>query len=123
MIVLDVSKSMLAADVAPSRLHESLRQLREALKPSVDESVGIVVFAGDSLLACPLTVDAGAVVAALELLESPPISGGTSLASGLSRASSALPESSGASQTIILVSDGEETQPGNIGDLSGLQTR
>jgi Ca-activated chloride channel family protein len=109
VVVLDVSRSMLATDVMPTRLSEAVKQLRDALNMVVDERIGVVLFAESAMLACPLTVDADAIDAALRSAMPPPLRGGSSLAAGLMRALQALPESSGRAQAIILVSDGETT--------------
>jgi Ca-activated chloride channel family protein len=57
VFALDVSQSMLAEDVAPSRLAVAKQAVRDALKTFSHERVGLVVYAGSATILCPLTYD------------------------------------------------------------------
>lgn len=57
VFALDVSQSILAEDVAPSRLEVSKQAVRDALKTFSNERVGLVVYAGSATILCPLTYD------------------------------------------------------------------
>ena len=57
LVVFDVSRSMLAEDVAPSRLEHGKWLLRELIKKNPQTAFGIVPFAGKAYLACPVTGD------------------------------------------------------------------
>ena len=59
MIVLDVSRSMQAEDVKPSRLARAKYQIRGLLDLLRGDRVGLVVFAGQAFVQCPLTTDYG----------------------------------------------------------------
>lgn len=61
MVLMDVSKSMLATDVKPNRLERAKRKLRDLLRLAQGDRVGIIVFAGEAFVLCPLTNDYGAV--------------------------------------------------------------
>ena len=61
MIALDVSLSMQAADVAPSRLERAKNEIKKLLDELRGDRVGLVIFAGDAFIQCPLTTDYGAV--------------------------------------------------------------
>ena len=61
MLVLDVSRSMQAEDVKPSRLARAKYQIRGLLDLLRGDRVGLVVFAGQAFVQCPLTTDYGAV--------------------------------------------------------------
>ena len=57
VFALDVSQSMLAVDVAPSRLETAKQAIRDALRTFKNERVGLVVYAGSATILCPLTYD------------------------------------------------------------------
>lgn len=57
VFVLDVSRSMLAEDAYPSRLEAAKQGIRDCLDGFRGEQVGLVVYAGSSSIACPLTAD------------------------------------------------------------------
>ena len=57
VFALDVSQSMLAEDVSPSRLEVSKQAVRDALHAFQSERVGLVVYAGSATILCPLTYD------------------------------------------------------------------
>ena len=57
MIALDVSKSMLAEDVAPNRLERAKAEIRDLLPYLEGDQVGLIVFAGRASVLCPLTPD------------------------------------------------------------------
>ena len=62
IVALDVSQSMLAADLAPSRLRRAQLFLDELLESLSGERVGLVLFAGEAYLQTPITNDYGAVL-------------------------------------------------------------
>lgn len=57
MVLLDVSKSMLAADVKPNRLEYSKMMLSKLFDKMQDDKVGLIVFAGDAFIQLPITSD------------------------------------------------------------------
>ena len=57
MVLFDVSKSMLATDIAPSRLAHAKYILRELVKGDPQDRFGLVAFAGTAYTVCPLTSD------------------------------------------------------------------
>lgn len=61
IFALDVSLSMQARDVAPNRLDRAKNELKKLLDDLRGDRVGLVVFAGDAFIQCPLTTDYGAV--------------------------------------------------------------
>lgn len=61
MIVLDVSKSMLSQDILPNRLTAAKRALFNWISNRQGDRVGLVIFAGESLVQVPLTMDLNAV--------------------------------------------------------------
>jgi len=69
IIALDVSNSMLAEDVPPNRLQRARHEINKLLDVLTSDRVGLVFFAGDAFLQCPLTMDYSAVRMFLELAD------------------------------------------------------
>jgi Ca-activated chloride channel family protein len=69
VIAIDVSNSMLARDIAPSRLAKAKREVATFLEKLDGDRVALVAFAGDAYLQCPLTVDYGAARMFLDVLD------------------------------------------------------
>ena len=61
IIALDVSLSMTAEDVVPNRLERSKNEIKKLLDGLSGDRVGLVIFAGDAFIQCPLTTDYSAV--------------------------------------------------------------
>ena len=61
VIALDVSASMSAEDVAPNRLDRAKNEIKKLLDELRGDRVGLVIFAGDAFIQCPLTTDYSAV--------------------------------------------------------------
>ncbi len=113
VIALDVSASMLAEDVAPNRLDRAKNEIRKLLDELRGDRIGLVIFAGDAFLQCPLTTDYSAVrlfldVAGPEAIAVP----GTDFGAALDMAVQAfdIPAASPddeRSRALLFVSDGE----------------
>jgi len=116
MVALDVSRSMLASDVKPSRLERAKHQVAELLDQLDGDRVGLVVFAGHAFVQCPLTVDYGALQLFLDLADTQvaPVQG-TALGDAIGLAARSLPEGEVHGQAIILFTDGEN----HLGDAVG----
>ncbi|GAB4401535.1 MAG: hypothetical protein OHK0053_24340 [Microscillaceae bacterium] len=67
-LLVDVSQSMLACDVAPSRIEKIRFELKNLLSELDKDRVGLIAFAGNAFLPCPLTYDLGAVRLFLQTL-------------------------------------------------------
>ena len=110
VFALDVSKSMLAEDVAPSRLEQERVLARRLLRDLPGDRLGLVAFAGRAYTLAPLTIDHGALNLYVDALDPEIVSqGGSSLASALLQATD-LARGSGESagqRVVLLVSDGE----------------
>jgi Ca-activated chloride channel family protein len=107
--VIDVSKSMLARDVQPSRLERVKQDVRYFVDRVVeDDRIGLVAFAGTARLLCPLTLDRAAFDLFLDDLDPSIISrGGTDLDAALQEAVLAFGEEERNHKAIVLFSDGE----------------
>ena len=109
VMVMDVSRSMLAEDVAPSRLGFAVREARRLVHDIPGDRVGLIAFAGRSYILSPLTIDGGAIILQLDAL-SPDLAsqGGTSLAAALAQGGQLLGASTEISDRVLVVfTDGE----------------
>lgn len=108
MVVLDVSKSMLAEDVAPSRLARAKADLADMLGTRSKNRLGLIAFAGRAVVLCPLTPDDSFFRMALRGAGPASVGrGGTRIGDGLRQAVKALPPGS-TSRLILLITDGED---------------
>lgn len=109
MVVLDTSRSMMASDIKPSRLQQAKWGVRDLLRNLHGDRVGLVPFAGSSLLQCPLTIDYAAFAMTLDDIYSGIIPrGGTAIEQALRTAIAAFPADGAADRVILLVTDGED---------------
>lgn len=110
MFAIDVSKSMDATDMSPSRLLRAVLQISSFVGQVKTDRIGIIAFAGVASLECPLTDDYEALRIVLGGLSSNSISqSGTDIGSALQLAGDAFSAASGAN-SLILISDGEDLQ-------------
>jgi Ca-activated chloride channel family protein len=111
VVCLDVSRSMLARDVEPSRLERARREIRALAERAEGDRLGLVVFAGEARLLVPLTRD-GRSFAELAT-GADPLSvarGGTDLGAGLSAALAALEGRTGRHEAVLLLTDGDDLE-------------
>ena len=109
MICLDVSRSMLARDLTPSRLERAKTEIRELSQRARGERIALLLFAGDAQLVFPLTEDLSAVSELLEgAVEDSDLPGGSDLGRALERAMRALPTRPDRSGQILVLSDGAD---------------
>jgi Ca-activated chloride channel family protein len=110
-VALDVSKSMLAQDVRPSRLEQAKFAVRDLLKLAAGDRVGLIAFAGTTFISCPLTLDHAAVQLMLEDMtpDAIPVPG-TDIASVIKEAMRGFGRSADRNRALILITDGEATE-------------
>ena len=114
-IAFDISKSMLARDVQPSRLKAARAQLRELMDKLTGDRVALVPFAGIAFAQSPLTADQGAIRMYLDSLDPKQMPvGGTNLAMAIQEGIKLLTgeEDRGdqgvRSRVLLLITDGED---------------
>lgn len=108
MIVLDVSKSMLAEDVQPNRLARAKAEISEMVRQLPGHRVGLVAFAGRAALLCPLTPDHSFFNLVLRGVDTSSVSrGGTRIGEALRVATKGFPAGPGA-KLVVLITDGED---------------
>jgi hypothetical protein len=113
LLALDISRSMDAADVAPSRQAAARAWLARLVERASPRAAGLILFAGEPLLTCPLTSDLGALRLALDetVATQQAIPGGSVLGPAVARAVVAFGDGR-TRRTLIVVSDGEDTGSG-----------
>ena len=125
LVLFDVSKSMLSDDVKPSRMDHAKWLVREIVKKNPGDRFGLVAFAGESFLICPLTVDRASFIQLVDDLDTDTIPvGGTNVQLALEEAVNAFKGAQGTHKAVILVTDGDElTGRGAsvVGDLADAQ--
>lgn len=109
MIALDVSRSMLAADVHPNRLERAKTDLLDLLAELRGDRAGLLVFRGRANLLCPLTTDRAFLRQALDgvSIDSAP-RGETDLADAIQKSLDALESAYDQNNAILLITDGED---------------
>ena len=108
VLVVDLSLSMDARDVQPSRLERAKREISDLLDIAVGDRVGLVVFAGGPFVATPLTQDHRAVELQVQELSTALFqTQGSELGAAIRAASRLLSNDSKAGKGILILSDGE----------------
>lgn len=109
-VAMDTSASMLAEDVTPNRMAKAKRSLGLLISSLTGDRVGIIAFAGDAYLACPLTLDieaAGMFLETVDVGTAP--TPGTALGTAVRKAAGRFPKGSRAEKIVVLLTDGEDT--------------
>lgn len=109
MVALDISNSMLAEDVAPSRLDRAKQMLSKLIDKMQEDKIGLVVFAGDAYTQLPITCDYVSAKMFLSTISPNLIqTQGTAIGSAIHTAMRSFgSEQSEAGRAIILITDGE----------------
>jgi len=109
MIALDVSKSMLAQDIKPSRLERAKQVISTIIDNSPDDKIGMVIFAGRAYLQMPLTVDHEAAKMYLASASPDDVpTQGTVISDALKMCDAAFNPNEKTFKSVLLISDGED---------------
>ena len=110
-VLIDVSRSMLAQDVPPSRLGRAKADVAALVNRLEGERVGLIAFAGQAVVKCPLTVDYDAFRRSLDELDpnSAP-RGGTAIGDAIRKALEVFQARADRDQAILLITDGDDQQ-------------
>jgi Ca-activated chloride channel family protein len=110
-VLIDVSRSMLAQDVPPSRLGRARADVAALVNRLEGERVGLIAFAGQAVVKCPLTVDYDAFRRSLDELDpgSAP-RGGTAIGDAIRKALEVFQARGDRDQAILLITDGDDQQ-------------
>ncbi len=110
VIALDVSRSMLAADVFPSRLEAARIAIHEAIPAWTGQRIGLITFAGSASVRVPLTLDHGFVRYMLDRSDPADVDlGSTSLQAAFEKAvGTVLTDATGGRRDLVVFTDGED---------------
>ena len=119
VVALDVSRSMYAEDVAPSRLERAKIEVGRIVQRLDGDRIGLVAFAGDAFVQSPLTADYGAAMMFLNAMDPESMSTqGTDLARAIGVSVEALEETPPENRIVVVVTDGEDHEGGLAGALA-----
>ncbi len=113
MMALDISGTMLAEDLKPTRLEAAKDVATNFVLARPNDQIGLVVFAGESFTQCPLTTDHAVLVNLFKSVKFGMIEDGTAIGLGLANAVNRMKDSPTKSKVIILLTDGSN----NRGDI------
>jgi Ca-activated chloride channel homolog len=115
MICVDLSKSMDAFDIQPTRLEKIKYEMKKIISSFNSDRIGVIIFSSEAFMQCPLTYDQNALSLFIETMNSALVpGGGTDFGPPLKMALSKLtedtdgPSTQAKSKIIILISDGED---------------
>ena len=117
VMVVDISSSMLAEDFKPNRLEAVKKTAAKFIEKRPGDRIGLLVFAGETFIQCPLTVDAQVLKTLLaEVTVAEKDYDGTAIGMAIANATNRLRSSNAKSKVIVLLSDGSN----NAGELDPL---
>ena len=110
VFVLDVSKSMLAEDLAPNRLERSKLAIRDCIERLEGDRVGLVIFAGTAVVKCPLTLDYGFFRMMLQNVSTDSVArGGTMIGDAIRKClDEVFDDQEKEHKDVVLITDGED---------------
>ena len=115
IICMDISNSMLAEDVAPSRLDRSKMLVENLVDKFTNDKIGLIVFAGDAFVQLPITSDYVSAKMFLSSITPAMIATqGTDIAAAISMASHSFTQQQGVGKAIIVITDGEDHEGGAV---------
>lgn len=113
IICLDISNSMLAEDVAPSRLDKSKMLVENLVDQFTNDKIGLIVFAGDAFVQLPITSDYVSAKMFLQNITPSLIqTQGTNFAQAIDLATKSFTPQENVGRAIIVITDGENHEPG-----------
>ena len=123
VLVIDISSSMLATDFKPNRLEVVKKTAKNFIEKRDGDRLGILVFAGESFIQCPLTVDQDVLLSLMDEISVAQQSfDGTAIGMAIANATNRLRKSTAKSKVMILLSDGSnnagELDPNTAADLA-----
>jgi Ca-activated chloride channel family protein len=115
VFAMDLSKSMLAEDVAPNRLEKSKQIVSQVIKQLGNDRIGIVAYAGSAFPVLPITTDYSVAKMFLQSMNTEMVSSqGTSLDEAIKISGTFFDDKSKTSKLLILISDGEDHSEGAL---------
>lgn len=115
VFAIDVSKSMLAEDIAPSRILKAKQILSKAIDELVNDRIGIIVYAGKAYAQLPLTTDYAAAKMFLKTIDTDMVpTQGTDIGNAVEMALSYFESGTEQNRALFIISDGESHEEGAI---------
>ena len=109
LVAIDTSKSMMAEDVKPNRLERSKLAVKDLIKKLRGDRIGLITFAGEAFLQCPLTVDYNGFMLSLDDLNVNTIpKGGTAIGRAIKEAIKSYEGGLKKYKILLLITDGED---------------
>jgi len=109
VVVLDTSRSMLAQDMRPDRLSKAKQEIYGMLERMKGDRVGLVCFAGEAIIQCPLTLDYSAAQVLVNAVDPNSVSRpGTAIAEALRKAAGMFDPAQKKFKVVLLITDGED---------------
>ena len=113
IICMDISNSMLAEDVTPSRLDRAKMMVENMVDNFTNDKIGLIVFAGDAFVQLPITSDYVSAKMFLSTIDpSMMATQGTDIAKAIIMASHSFTQQEGVGKAIIVITDGEDHEGG-----------
>lgn len=114
IVAIDVSASMMAEDISPSRLEKAKHEIGEMIDKLEGDRIGLIAFAGEAFVQCPLTLDYGAAKLLLSVINPNLIPlPGTNVSQALIKAIETFEQQERKHKILILITDGED----HVGDI------
>ena len=115
VFAVDVSKSMLAEDIAPNRLEKAKRLVSEIINQLASDRIGIIAYAGQAFPQLPITTDYGAAKMFLQNMNTDMLSSqGTAIDQAIELASTYYDDEEQTNRVLFIISDGEDHSEGNV---------
>lgn len=124
IICMDISNSMLAEDVTPSRLVRAKMLIENLVDNFTNDKIGLIVFAGDAFVQLPITSDYVSAKMFLSTIDpSMMATQGTDIAKAVTMASHSFTQQEGVGKAIIVITDGEDHEGGALEAAKEAQDR
>ena len=115
IIALDISNSMLAEDVTPSRLDRAKMMVENLVDHFTNDKIGLIVFAGEAYVQLPITSDFVSAKMFLSSIEPGLIeTQGTDIAAAVNMATHSFTQEEGVGKAVIVITDGEDHEGGAL---------
>lgn len=123
VFAVDVSKSMLAEDIAPNRLEKSKQLVTQIINNLASDRVGIIAYAASAFPQLPITTDYGAAKMFLQSMNTDMLSSqGTAIKEAIELAQTYYNDADQTSKVLFIISDGEDHE-GEINAIVGEAAR
>jgi Ca-activated chloride channel family protein len=123
VFAIDVSKSMLAEDIAPNRLEKSKQLVTQIINNLASDRVGIIAYAGSAFPQLPITTDYAAAKMFLQNMNTDMLSSqGTAIREAIELAKTYFNDDEQTNRVLFLISDGEDHE-GNIEEIAAEAAR